>query len=135
MACIIDSEMNYKWINFYWLSAVVGEKKNTKDHQSKFGSAILSGSFQYFYAIKTSISTPGEILCKLCKLCKTFCQSFPSYHAFAGYHYTVPFYRRGKLKPLKVLGKNVKYQQMFYNIGVSPTITAPMIVLFKGYLH
>ena len=30
--------------------------------------------------------------------------------------------------------KNVKFQQMFYDIGGSPTITTPMIVLFNEWI-
>ena len=64
---------------------------------------------------------------------KTFCQSLPGYHAFTGCDYTASFSRGGKVKALKMLGKNVKFQQMFYDIGVSPTITALMIVLFNEW--
>ena len=64
---------------------------------------------------------------------KTFCQSLPGYHAFTGCDYTASFSRRGKIKALKILGKNVKFEQMFYDIGVSSTITASMIVLFNEW--
>ena len=49
---------------------------------------------------------------------KTFCQSLPGYHAFTGCDYTTSFSRGGKVKALKILGKNVKFQQMFYDISV-----------------
>ena len=51
---------------------------------------------------------------------KTFCQSIPGYHEFTGCDYKASFCRRGKVRPLKILAKNVKLQQMFYDIDVSP---------------
>lgn len=50
-----------------------------------------------------------------------------------GCGYTDSFCRRSKVKPLKIPVKNVKTQQMFYDIGVNSTITAPMIVLFSEW--
>ena len=64
---------------------------------------------------------------------KTFCQSLPGYHAFTGCDYTASVSKRGKVKTLKILGKKMKFQQMFYDIGVTPTITALMIVLFNDW--
>ena len=64
---------------------------------------------------------------------KTFCQSLPSYHAFTGYDYTASFSRRGKVNALKILGKNMKFEQLFYDIGLLPTNTAPMIVLLNEW--
>ena len=62
---------------------------------------------------------------------KTFCQSLPGYHAFARWHYTASFSRRGKVKALKILETNVNFQQVFYDISVIPTITALINVLFN----
>ena len=64
---------------------------------------------------------------------KTFCKSLPGCHAFTGCDYTASVSKRGKVKTLKILGKKMKFQQIFYDIGVIPTITAPMIVLFNDW--
>ena len=50
-----------------------------------------------------------------------------------GCDYTATLSKRRKVKALKILGKKMKFQQMFYDIGVTPTITAPMIVLFNDW--
>ena len=47
--------------------------------------------------------------------------------------YTASFCGRGKVKLLNILGKNVKFQQIFYDIGVKRTTTAPIIVLFSEW--
>ena len=62
---------------------------------------------------------------------KTFFQSLPGYSHWPACDYTDSFCRRSKVKPLKIPVKNVKAQQLFYDIDVNPTITAPMIVLFS----
>ena len=43
------------------------------------------------------------------------------------------FFIRGKVKPLKILRKNAKSQQILYDIGVSPTITASTSVLLSEW--
>ena len=52
MACIIDSEMNYKWINFYWLSAVVGEKKILKIINRNLAVLFYLEIFSIFMRLK-----------------------------------------------------------------------------------
>ena len=86
-------------------------------------AGVQSTNFQWFISLNQLYI----------KLAKTFCQSLPGYHTFSGCDYAASFCRRGKVKPLKILGKNVKFQQMLYNIGVSPTITTPIIVLFNEW--
>ena len=43
------------------------------------------------------------------KLGRTLYKSLPGYNAFTGCDYTASFYRRGKVKPLKIPEKNEKY--------------------------
>ena len=67
------------------------------------------------------------------KLGRTLCRSLPGYHAFTGCDYTASFCRRGKVKPLKILEKNEKYQQMFYDVGVRPILPDAMVALFSEW--
>ena len=67
------------------------------------------------------------------KLGRALCRSLPGYHAFTDCDYTASFCRRGKVNPLKILEKNEKYQQMFYDVGVSPELPDAMVGLFSEW--
>ena len=45
------------------------------------------------------------------------CKTFPAYNAFKGCDYTVSFYRKGKLRPLKYLTKDEIMQEVFGSMG------------------
>ena len=95
----------------------------TKDVNVWIEAGAQSSNSQWFNSLNKLYITLG----------KTFCQSLPGYHAFTGCDYTASVSKRGKVKTLKTLGKKMKFQQIFYDIGVIPTITAPMIVLFNDW--
>ena len=95
----------------------------TEDANAWIEAGVQSSNSQRFISLNKLYITLG----------KTFSQSLPGYHAFTGCDYTASLSKRGKVKALNILGKKMKFQQMFYDIGVTSTITAPMIVLFNDW--
>lgn len=51
------------------------------------------------------------------KLGPSVCRSLPGFHATTGCDYNPSFYRKGKLRPWKLLKKSAEYQQAFTSLG------------------
>ncbi|GFR17097.1 platelet glycoprotein 4 [Trichonephila clavata] len=56
------------------------------------------------------------------ELGQLICQSLPGYHAITGCDCNPAFFRKGKLKPYKILKKVPEYQEAFKNFGKSELI-------------
>lgn len=49
----------------------------------------------------------------------SICKSLPGFHAFTGCDHNPAFFRKGKLKPYKVMRKKIEYQEAFNKFGHS----------------
>ena len=47
----------------------------------------------------------------------TLCRAMPAYHAFTGCDYTASFYRKGKVRPLRIMENHPSILQSFANVG------------------
>ncbi|GFR14053.1 uncharacterized protein TNCT_202381 [Trichonephila clavata] len=56
------------------------------------------------------------------ELGQLICQSLPGYHAITGCDFNPAFFRKGKLKPYKILKKIPEYQEAFKNFNKSELI-------------
>lgn len=44
------------------------------------------------------------------------CKALPGFHAFTGCDYTAAFFRKGKIRPFKMLQKSKDYQRAFASL-------------------
>lgn len=51
------------------------------------------------------------------KLGESLCRSLPGFHAITGCDYNPVFFRKGKLKPFKILKRTEEYQKAFIKLG------------------
>ena len=57
-----------------------------------------------------------------------------SLHAFTGYDTTSAFCSKGKVKPLKILHKSIRYLVVFVNIGVDASLGGDVLNVLQHLL-
>lgn len=55
------------------------------------------------------------------------CKALPALHAFTGCDYTASFSRKGKIKPLKILEKDTRLQDIFAGLGSAESLSVEEI--------
>ena len=63
-----------------------------------------------------------------------FCTDLKAFHAFSRCDYTASFNRKGKIKPMKLLGKNESVQQVFSKLHDWDAITEEDIQVLEGFV-
>lgn len=56
------------------------------------------------------------------ELGETLCRALPALHAITGCDYTASFHRKGKIKPLKIMEKDTKLQEVVGSLGYDAAI-------------
>ena len=67
------------------------------------------------------------------KLGEVFCKSLMGYHALTGCDYTASCCRKGKVKPLKILEKNVHFQKALTGttVNLHHHLTSSVMIMIK----
>ena len=61
-------------------------------------------------------------------------KALPALHAFTGCDYTSSFSRKGKIRPLKMLEKNVKLQDTFAGLGCREVVSEDTATEIEGFV-
>ena len=121
VAMISFYEQRIQTVSLFRLSSM---EKLAEDINVWIESGVQSTNSQWFIYLNQLYITLG----------KTFFQSLPGYHAFTGWDYTASFSRRGKVKALNMLGKNVKFQQMLISVSALQLLNRWLFYLISGHV-
>lgn len=68
------------------------------------------------------------------KLGSSMCKSLPAFHSLTGCDYTASFSRKGKLKPLGILKKDQKLQEVFGTFGYNASLSKEQIESVERFI-
>ena len=65
---------------------------------------------------------------------QTLCDALPAFHAITGCDYTASFKGKGKVRPLKVLEKDVDAQNVFALFGIEEEISETLLLKTEKFV-
>ena len=68
------------------------------------------------------------------ELGETFCKALPAYHALTGCNYTESFFKKGKIRPFKLLQKDTDAQIVLSELSTLKKVDENTISTIEGYV-